>query len=147
MKAAFITTIASAAVMTAGLGCESEVTVTCVGEECGSGGSTASGCPEQVPADEASCGDERIRCEYLDDDPCKESYIAECGLNQTWNVVAEWVKCTEPTCPQEMPGGGQSCDAPDTEVCDYEDGICPVEARCIDGTWALSGPTCNPPPP
>ena len=153
MRAAFITTIASVAVMvTAGGACDATVTVSCLGPTCssttgGGGGGDASSCPELVPGPGARCPELGMRCDYPHDDPCEESHIAECGIDGRWNIVAEWVNCSPPACPTSPPVHGAPCKPPVESVCDYEVWFCPVEARCIDGAWNVSGPECNPPPP
>lgn len=157
LRSAFVTTVASAAVTVIASGCQSKVSVSCFGEECGQGGASSSQstgpgppavCPEIVPVHGASCPEVALVCAYEDEGPCPSTYNATCAPDGRWEVESTFVSCNPPPCPVERPVAGTDCVAPWEDVCEY-DGLCPApdQFRCVDGTWVFDSPLCNPPPP
>jgi len=109
-------------------------------------------CPADLPAYGAPCGEVGAICDYPGG-ACDIGMTATCGDDLTWSVY-DAGSCNPPpppSCPAELPEQGAPCDPTWEEYCSYpvDTGCGPIDAQaqCVDGTWQVAIPTCNPPPP
>ena len=117
LRGAFVTTVASAAVTVIASGCQSKVSISCFGDECGQGGASSSQstgpgqpavCPEIVPVHGASCPEVGLSCGYENVGSCEPIYDATCAPDGRWEVETTVVSCNPPPCPAEAPVPGIS---------------------------------------
>ncbi|AKT39324.1 hypothetical protein [Chondromyces crocatus] len=113
----------------------------------------ADGCPEQPPSVGTSCNEIGKRCDYPAAHSCAEHVEAICGAGGTWGQTVEFGPCNPPpvACPASVPQQGSACELAPNEGCSYpgesECGWLETYASCESGSWMVTHPSCNPPPP
>ena len=143
LRQPFVITVAGAGVIYGTAACGGTVADECPeGMACNPPAST---CPQDKPSAGSDCPPDLERCEY-DDCMGTPSVIAECK-DGAWQVTER--SCNPPPveCPATEPTPGAACDS-SLQECNYGDcyGSPTTFASCVDGKWAISDRSCNPPP-
>jgi len=119
--------------------------------DAGADGATTSdagaGCPSTPPTSGTACGlADGAECQYAATSACGVPEIFFCSRGQ-WSQAI--VNPPPPICPATQPTVGDSCCLPGTITCPYGDcfGHPTSEFQCLNGSWIVTRPTCNPPPP